>query len=148
MSNLYGTTQITSVDEMAQRDEIIECLLVDDVLQGSSEDIKKFCESAEAQVLVEKQVLNKPTLIRMSKEGDYNRRVKLICYTLAKNANDPLWAKLVKFQKAKKEYSQKIYDKYCTKAARIAKASQKEYIKKAKAAQATAEEKKAQAATK
>lgn len=148
MDQLYGTQQILSVDEAAQSDEILEAFLVDEIMQGSAEDIEKFCESAEAQILVEKQVLNKPTLIRMSKEGDYKRRVKLICYTLAKNAQDPLWAKLVKFQKLKKEYSQKIFDKYNTKAARIAKTAQKEYIKKAKTLKATPEEQKAQSATK
>lgn len=143
---LYGTQQILSIDESAQNDEILECLLVDEIMQGSAEDIKNFCESEEAQILIEKQVLTKPTLVRMSKEGDYKRRLKLICYTLAKQAGDEKWKKLVKFQKLKKQYSKEIFDKYSTKAARIAKASQKNYIKNAKAQKATPEEQKAMSA--
>ena len=74
MSNLYGTTQITSVDEMAQRDEIIECLLVDDVLQGSSEDIKKFCESAEAQA--DEECHDSAFAVSGSAHAEVGRRVR------------------------------------------------------------------------
>jgi hypothetical protein len=65
---------------------------------------------------------------------------------MAKDANDPLWAKLVKFKKLKKEYAQKILNKYGKKAERAAKIAQKNYIKKARSLQATAAEQKAQAA--
>lgn len=146
MSELYSANHLASIEEMAQSDEIFEAFLIDDLMHGSTEDLQKFCESAECQILIEKQVLNKPTVHRLSKEDDLKRRVKIICYTLAKEANDPMWTKLVKFQKLKKQFSQKIFDKYNKKAVRIAKAAQKEYIKKAKGMQATESEKKAQAA--
>lgn len=146
MSNLYGASQISSIDEAAVSNAILELFLVDDVMHGSQEEIQQFCESAEAQVLMEKQVLNKPTVVRMSKEADQARRVKLICYQLAKESGDPLWSKLVKFQAGKKKYANLIYKKYCKKAEKIAKIAQKEYIKKARSAKATASEKRAQAA--
>ena len=146
MSELYTANHLASIEEMAQSDAIFEAFLIDDLLHGSTEDLQKFCESAECEILMEKQVLNKSTVHRLSKEDDLKRRVKIICYTLAKEANDPMWTKLVKFQKLKKQYSQKIFEKYNKKALRIAKAAQKEYIKKARSMKATESEKKAQAA--
>lgn len=146
MSNLYGTSQISSIEEMGNSDALLEAFLVDDIMRGSAEEIHNFCESTEAKILMEKQVLNKPTLHRMSKADDFKRRVKLASYQLAKDAKDPLWTKLVKYQKLKKEYANKILQKYGKKAERIAKIAQKNYIQKAKSVKATAKEQKAQAA--
>lgn len=146
MSNLYGTTHIASIEEAANSNSLLELYLVDDILKGTSEEIKNFCESEEAQILVEKQVLNKPTLHRLSKEDDLKRRIKLTSYQLAKDSNDPNWNKLVKYQKLRKQYAQNILNKYGNKAERIAKIAQKNYIKTARSVQATAQEKKAQSA--
>ena len=146
MSELYGTSHLTDIEEMANSDAIFEMFVVDDVLRGTQEEIQKFCESEEAKILVEKQVLNKPTLHRLSKADDLKRRVKLISYQMAKEANDPLFTKLVKYQKLKKESAQKILNKYGKRAERVAKMAQKNYIKKAKSMQATPQEKKAQQA--
>lgn len=146
MSNLYGTTHIASIEEAANSNSLLELYLVDDILKGTSEEIKNFCESEEAQILIEKQVLNKPTLHRLSKEDDLKRRIKLTSYQLAKDSNDPNWNKLVKYQKLRKQYAQNILNKYGNKAERIAKIAQKNYIKTARSVQATAQEKKAQSA--
>ena len=107
-----------------------------------SEDIKAFCESEEAKILLEKQVLNKSMLVRLDKKADEARRTKLIAYQLAKAAGDPNWTKLVKYQKLRKECIQKIMDKYGTKAAKIAKVAQKNYIKTASKVKAAKEEEK------
>ena len=146
MSELYGTSHVTSVEEMAQSNALMELYLVDDVLRGTSEEIKEFCESTEAQVLVEKQVLNTSTLHRLSKADDLKRRTKIAAYMLAKANNDPNFTKLVKYQKLKKQYSNAILKRYASKAARIAKLNQKEYIKNARSMKATKEEIKAQQA--
>lgn len=145
--NLYGNDSIASVEEIANSNALMELFLVDDILHSSKDQIKEFCESAEAQVLVEKAVLNKPMLVRISKEADFKRRVKLTAYHLAKDAKDPLWDKLVKYHGLKKQFAQKILTKYGKKAERIAKISQKKYIQKAKSMKATKSEQKAQAAT-
>ena len=147
MSELYGTYHIDSVDEAATSDKVFGMFLIDDVLRGDAEHIKNFCESEEASILMEKQVLNKPTLHRLSKQDDLKRRIKLLSYQMAKDAGDPLWTKLVKWQKLKKETAQKILNKYGKKAERQAKIAQKEYIKRARSLQATAQEKKAQSAS-
>lgn len=141
MSELYGTSQITSVDEMAQDQELLELFLIDDVLRGTSEEIHNFCESEEAAILVEQGMLKKNALVRMNTlESDYNRRVKLTSYRLAKAANDPKFTKLVKFSRLKKQYANEIYAKYGKKAARIAKGAQKEYIKNARSAKSKADD--------
>ena len=146
MVDLYGTSHIDKINEMAESNAILELFTLDDVMRGTSEEIHKFCESEEAQILVEKQVLNKASLYRLSKKDDLTRRIKLISYQLAKNAKDPLWSKLVKYQKLKKEFAQKILTKYGRKAERIAKIAQRSYLKKSKNVQATAMEKKAASA--
>lgn len=144
MSELYNASHITSIDEMAQSNELLELFLIDDVLRGTDQEIKNFCESEEAQILVEKQVLNKPTLHRLSKADDLKRRQKIAAYMLASSNHDPAFAKLVKYQKLKKQYANKILQKYGSKALRLAKSSQKEYIKASRSVKATAEERKAQ----
>lgn len=144
MGNLYGSAQIASIEEAAKSDALMELYLVDDIMSGTPEQIKQFCESEEAQILIEKQVLNKPTLHRLSKADDLKRRIKLTAYALAKQANDNNWKMLVKYSGLKKQYANKILAKYGKRAEKIAKIAQKEYIKKSRALKATAEEQKAQ----
>lgn len=137
MSNLYGTSQITSIEEMANSKELLELFAIDDILSESAEDIKAFCESEEGKVMLEKAGLDKKFIDRATvRKMDLNRRIKLTSYMLAKGANDPNWAKLAKYSKLKKQYAEKILTKYGKKAERIAKVSQKEFIKKAKSTKA------------
>lgn len=140
MPELYGTGHITSIEEAANDNSLLELYLIDDVLRGSSEEIGRFCESQEASILVEQGVLKKNALVRMNTlESDFNRRVKLTAYQLAKAAKSPDFDKLVKYSRLKKEYATKILDKFGAKAARIAKIAQKNYIKKVKASKTEAE---------
>lgn len=129
--SLYGAKPIDSIEKIGNSNEILEAFFVDDILKMSSEEIHEFCKSEEAKILVEKAVLSKPTMMRLDKQSDQVRRTKLIAYQLAKAADDPWWHKLVKYQKLRKEAIGKIMDKYGTKAAKIAKVAQKNYIKTA-----------------
>ena len=140
--SLYGAKPIDNIEKIGNSREILEAYFIDDIIRMPSDDIKTFCESEEAKILVEKAVLSKPTMMRLDKKSDELRRTKLIAYQLAKNANDPSWNKLVKYQKLRKECIQKIMDKYGTKAAKIAKVAQKNYIKTASKVKATKEEEK------
>lgn len=128
---LYGTKPIDSIEKIGNSNELLEAFLVDDVIRQSSDDIKKFCESEEARILEAKNMLKKPTMMRLSKQDDFNRRVKLVAYQLAKEANDPNFAKLKKFTALRKECIAKIMQKYSTKAEKIAKIAQKNYMKTA-----------------
>lgn len=143
MSSLFGTSQLLeSMEEIANSDEILEMFFVDDIMHGTSDQIHEFCESEEAKILTEKAVLKKPTMIRLSKADDEKRRTKLIAFQLAKNANDPEWAKVKKYTALRKQSIAKIMQKYGNKAQKIAKVAQKKYIATASKASASAKEKK------
>lgn len=128
MGALFGSSQFSSMESVANSDEILEMYIVDDLLRMPSADIQKFCESAEAKILQEKSVLKKPTMMRLSKADDEKRRVKLMAYQLAKEANDPNWSKLKNFTSRRKDCIEKIMMKYGPKAEKMAKIAQKNYI--------------------
>lgn len=110
----------------------VELVAYDDLSRGTTEQIHEFCESELATVLQERQVLNKGTMMRLSKQDDVRRRQKLIAYQLAKEANDPAWKKMTLYRSKMKEQRAIIMKKYGKKAQKIANASQKEYIKAAR----------------
>jgi hypothetical protein len=142
--NLYGTDQMVNLDRLAESNDIQELLLVEEILHGTDEQIHEFCESPLSNVLLEKSVLKKPTLVRLGKIDDAKRRTKLMAYQLAKESNDPNWTKLKKIIVMKKQTVRKIMAKYGPKAVRLAKLSQKNYIKNAKSLKASPAEMKAQ----
>lgn len=144
MSNLYGTENLLSDEAIAESNEVLEMLLVDDLLRGTDQQIKQFCESEEAAILQEKAVLRKPTLIRLGKIDDQTRRTKLIAYQLAKESGSSDWKKLKFHTKERKKYIRNIMKRFGAKASKIAKMAQKNYIKKAKSIKATSAEVKAQ----
>ena len=133
--SLYGKSILKeNAEDISNMDltPFIELAAWDDITRADSKSINEFASSEIANVLLEKQVLNKGTLMRLSKEDDEKRRIVLTCYRLAKAANDPDWRKMVMYNQKKKEHRAKIIEKYGSKAEKIAKASQKEYIKRAK----------------
>ena len=52
MSNLYGTSTIASIDEMAGNEELMSLYLLDDILQESVDAINEFCDSEEGKVIM------------------------------------------------------------------------------------------------
>lgn len=134
MSNIFGSEILGTVCEGVNMENLVEKFLYDDISRGSEEQIKEFCESAEAKALLEKGVFKKPTLMRLGKADDLKRRQKLTAFELAKQANDPLWTKLVKNRKQEKMLIGKIMKKYGNKAEKVAKVAQKDYIKAARSA--------------
>lgn len=126
---LYDSNKVISLEEVANSNALLEMMIVDDVLRGDANSIKTFCESAEAKVLQEKQVLRKPTMMRLSKADDQARRAKLAVYALAKAAKDPDYKKLKMYIKGKKAMTAKLMKKYGNKGQRVAAIAQKNYIK-------------------
>ena len=94
---LFSNEVITAIDEEFDNEmnDIMEAFIVDDVIKMDSDSIKVWCESDEAKALVEANVLRKPTMMRLSKADDEKRRAKIVAYRLAKEANDPLYRKLM-----------------------------------------------------
>ncbi len=135
MSNLYGTSQITSIEEMANSEELQRLFLLDDILSESAESIQEFVNSEEGSVLMEKAALDKKIVDRATvRKMDLHKRIVLTAFLMAKQAKSPDWAKLVKFTKLKKQYKNKILTKFGKKAERVAKIAQKNYIKNSRKA--------------
>lgn len=126
--SLYGSEFLVSMEQAANSNTVLEMFLVDDILRQSSDQIKQFCESEEAKILQEKAVLKKPTMMRLSKEDDAKRRIKLMAYQLAKESKDPEWEKLKKYTALRKQSIAKIMKKYSPRAEKMAKIAQKKYI--------------------
>ena len=130
MSSLFGTKNIESVEEMAKDESLQRLFLLDEIMNESEAAIKEFCDSAEGQVMMEKANLDKKVVSRATvRKMDLRRRIKLTAYSMAKANNDPNWAKLVKFTKLKKFYANKLLAKYGTRAEKVAKIAQKNYIR-------------------
>lgn len=110
----------------------IELMAFDDISQGTDQQIREFCASPEAQVLTERQVLNKKSLMRLSKADDQKRRIKLIVYQIAAEKDDPDWKKMMLHRNKMKEYRAKLIKKYGARASKIATKAQKDYIKRAR----------------
>ena len=107
----------------------LEACIVDEVSHLSDEKIQEFCQSPEAEALVEAGVMRKKTLVRLSKKDDFSRRRTMAAFTIARDKKDPLWAKLVKNRVQERKLIGEIVKNYGGKADKVAKAGQKEYLK-------------------
>jgi len=140
---LYGHEVLNEdLTNEVNMDELVEMYFIDDISRMSTKQIKEFCESEQAAALQEKAVLTKPTMMRLSKQDDETRRIKLACYQLAKEAHDPNFDKMIKYRALWKKYRGIIFQKYSNKATRVARVAQKEYLKKARSGAAAQEDKK------
>ena len=137
MSSLYGRTLLkeSAYDEDLSGVDLqpyVQLMAYENAAFKHEDEIKTFTESEECKVLMEKQVLNKSSYMRLSKQDDFKRRLKLVAYQMAKENNDPDYKKM-KLHRAKfKAFRAKVLKKYGNRAKKIAMASQKEYIKQAK----------------
>ena len=127
---MFSSCSIEGIDEeFFDENGLIEAFIVDEVSRMDSDDIKAWCESDEANALVEANVLRKPTLMRLSKADDAKRRQKIAAYKIAKEHKDPLYNKMLMFRAKWKATSAQILQKYGSKAERDARKGQTEYIK-------------------
>ena len=117
------------LDEEFDMDAYNETCLFMELASLPEEDRKAIAESEEAAILEAKGKISRKTIIRLNKKDDMERRTSAAAYQLAKDANDPLWGTLVKALNMKKMYKEKILKKYGVKAQRVAKQSQKDYLK-------------------
>ena len=133
MSILYGHNTALKEQVLTERElaPYINLIAYDDISRGNDKQIREFCESERANVLVEKAVLKKNTMVRLSKADDEKRRIKLCAYQLAKDENDVNWKKMKFHRDQWKKYRDLLMKKYGSRAAKMAKISQKEYIKRA-----------------
>ena len=143
--SLYGSgiNEVNSIEKIANSDSFLEALIVDDLMRMNSNDLHAFLESEQCKVLSEgRQVLKKATMMRLSKQDDEKRRIKLAVYEMAKAANDPEFAKFKKYTALRKQSIAKMMKKYGSKAEKVAKLGQKNYIKAAASSSTSTSDKK------
>ena len=121
------------LDESAM-DDLMRDMLIDEIMSLPDAKRRAFCESPDfadlRTSLQEKGMINKTTLMRLSKDSDLERRSQLAAIALAKAANSPEYRKYEKAQRMKKEAREAMFKTYKSKALMTSKAAQREYIKK------------------
>lgn len=133
MLSLFGhdTLSEATLLEDIDLDSYIEMLAYDDLSRQDTESLQEFCNSEQARVLQEKQVLKKGTMVRLSKQDDEKRRIKLCAYKLARDDKSSDWKKMVYHRKEWRKYRDRLMAHYGRRAEKIARITQREYIKKA-----------------
>lgn len=111
------------------QDQFLEQCIYDEISRLPEERIQEFVQSEQAQVMMEKGMISKRTLVRLSKTDDLERRTGMAALQLAKDANDVLFDQLVKNRIKEKELLEKINKKYYSKATKVAKIGQKDFLK-------------------
>ena len=117
------------LDEEFDMDSFNEACVYMELAKLPDEERKAVVESEEAAILEAKGKISRKTIVRLNRADDMERRTTAAAYQMAKDKNDPLWTKLVKALDMKKKYKSAIVKKYGTKAQRVAKQSQKDYLK-------------------
>ena len=117
------------LDEEFDMDAFNETCVFMELASLPEEDRIAVAESEEAAILEAKGKISRKTIIRLNKKDDMERRTSAAAYQMAKDAHDPDWIKLVKALNMKKKYKSKILKKYGVKAQRVAKQSQRDYLK-------------------
>lgn len=117
------------LDEEFDMDSFNEACVYMEWAKLPDEERKAIVESEEAAILEAKGKISRKTIVRLNRADDMERRTTAAAYQMAKDKNDPLWTKLVKALDMKKKYKSAIVKKYGTKAQRVAKQSQKDYLK-------------------
>ena len=109
--------------------ELLESFIYDGLNKLSDDKKKEFVSSNEATALLEKGLIGRRTLVKLSKSDDIERRIGMAAIQMAKEKNDPIYDQLIKNRIKERDLLSKINTKYSNNAIRVAKAAQKEYLK-------------------
>lgn len=103
-----------NIEEQGVQDQgaLFETFFIDAVQHMDEESAKEFLQSEAVNALVEAGGIRKGTLVRLSKEDDYNRRIALAAMQKAKESNSPDWKKLKKAAAMKKLAISNIIKRY------------------------------------
>lgn len=126
-SSLFGGRM--DDDDIQVSDSLFEAFLIDECSKFTDEQRQAFVESELAETLVQEGRMRRNTIVRIGQNDDLKRREVLASLDMAKETNDPEYAKYKKHRMEMKKSLAKIVKKFQFKAARVAKASQKDYIK-------------------
>lgn len=125
-SNSYSSEGACDIQDMQSFEEA--CMIAE-LAAMPEEDRKMVFESDGYRVLEEKGLIGKKTRVTLNKNDDLSRRETMAAMQLAKEADDPLFAKLALNRIKERDLLGKITTKYASKAKRAAIIGQKDYIK-------------------
>ena len=131
--------QMMSIDEElnSTEEELVSMtqgsFLYDDLSMMTEEQRQMFLNSDEFKAIDEVQSLTssigKDTIVKLNKTDDIERRIGQASLNIARDRNDILWVKLQKNRQQEKKLLNQIKKKYASKAERVAKQAQKQYLK-------------------
>lgn len=99
-------------DGLQNPSALVELFIADEFYHMDDEAGKAMLESEDLKALEEAGVVKKRTLVRLSKQDDYTRRLTLAAVQKAKEANSPDWKKLRKAQAMRKMALANIVKRY------------------------------------
>lgn len=115
-------------DEDFNYDELEEMCAISYLSRQPDEVIREFVQSEECEALITEGKLNKKTIMKLNKSNDLTRRQTLAAYAMARDKNDPLWQKFLKYKTLANECKRQIIEKYKNKSENIAKKSQRNFV--------------------
>lgn len=124
-----GITSLQDYDTYQEGCIFIECMDL------SAEERKELVESPEFVALEAKGLIGRKTIVKLKADDDLTRRETMAAFQLAADRDDPLWSKLTANRVKERDLIGKIRNKYRNKATKIAKQSQKNYIKRIRSGQ-------------
>lgn len=126
-----GITGATMDESLKHPSELMESFIIDELTYCPPELLREFVEPGGVadQLVTEGKLRSKNTIVKMSKQGDLDKRIVITAMQLAKDNHDPNWKKLVKAQQMKNKAKAAILKRWSTKAAPVAKKSQKEFLR-------------------
>lgn len=125
---MFSQTAVSEDTGLRNPDELTGYFIVDEVARMSDDDRKAFLESEECQILQERNILKKKTLVRLNKNDDLTRRKKMAAFQIAKDNHWKEWDLLVKNRIKERALIAKIVQKAGMKAEKAAKIQQKTYL--------------------
>lgn len=124
-----GSQQAIMEGELQNPNELLEAYIYDELCSMTDEDKRAFVNSPEASAMVEAGLIQKKTLVRLTRSDDLSRRLTMACFQMAKENKDPLWDQLVKNRIKERNLIGQIKKKYASRATKTAKMGQKQYLK-------------------
>lgn len=125
-----GNVEVTVENSIKNKDEYEQLMIADEIANMDKESLEEFCKPGGlGETLVTEGKLKNRTIIRLSKKDDLARRKKMNCYQLAKEANSTAWKKFHYHRTEALKYEKQMFKQFGAKAERLAKESQRDYIK-------------------
>jgi len=108
---------------------LLEAFAADMISEMPVEERTVFLASDDCKAMVEAGIIGKKTVVRLSRNDDLTRRVKIAAFMKAKEKGDPLWNKLVQNRVKERQLINALSNKYSNLVKRDAIKAQKELIK-------------------